>query len=81
MLRSNLLTKILSLLIALVLSACNLPEPKETKEGDGSTFALTTFEGKVNSQILNQKTGLRVIYLFRDIVFFLPVTAWSHITL
>ncbi len=49
---------LVSFSVALVLSGCNLPEPKEARDSDGSTFAVSSFEGKVNSISINKKTGL-----------------------
>ncbi len=39
-------------------SGCNLPEPKEIRNSDGSTFAVTSFEGKVNTRTIHKKTNL-----------------------
>ena len=51
-LRSVILT------VAVLTSGCHLPEPKETRNSDGSTFAVTSFEGKVNTRTLDKKTNL-----------------------
>ncbi len=49
---------LVSFSVALVLSGCTLPEPQEARNSDGSTFAVSSFEGKVNSMAINKKTGL-----------------------
>lgn len=57
---------LVSFSVALILSGCNLPEPKEARNGDGSTFAVSSFEGKVNSLSINKKTGLPSSNVYDD---------------
>jgi hypothetical protein len=44
----------------MILSSCNLPEPKEARDGDGSTFAVSSFEGKVISRNVDPKNGIPI---------------------